>query len=75
MKIVLTILLILLPFFSLSAAEKCDFIKFNECLSCDSRFAFSVSSEEICTFFCPNREVNYKGSGSVVINYNCVLNK
>lgn len=73
MKIVLTILLILLPFFSLSAAEKCDFIKFNECLSCDSRFAFSVSSEEICTFFCPNREVNYKGSGSAVINYNCVL--
>lgn len=51
MKIILTALLFLLPVFSSSAAEKCDFIKFNKCLSCDSRFAFSVSSEEIFTFF------------------------
>lgn len=54
-------------------AGDCDFIKFNRCESCDDRFAFSVGSAEACTFLCPNREVNYEGSGSAVTQINCAL--
>ena len=54
-------------------AKDCDFVQFNKCQSCESRFAFTVGSDESCSFLCPNREVNYEGSGSSVIRRNCAL--
>lgn len=70
--------LLFLIYFSLitsAHAGECDFIKFNTCRSCDDRFAFSVGSDETCAFLCPNREINYEGSGTQAIRRNCALKK
>lgn len=68
MKIILTALLFLLPVFSSSAAEKCDFIKFNKCLSCDTPVAVGVRwNTSLCQRFCPNERHLFLE--------NCVLNK
>ena len=55
--------------------EKCDFIQYNSCKSCDVLYSFSVGSDEACSFLCPNREVNYFGSGSGAPQRNCALKK
>ncbi len=56
-------------------ADKCDVIKYNQCISCDDLYAFSVGSDEACAYLCPNREVNHHGSGSAVLARNCALKK
>lgn len=56
-------------------ARECDFIQFNKCRSCDTPLAFNVGSDEACKFLCPNREVNYAGSGSQETLRNCALKK
>lgn len=56
-------------------AGECDFIRFNKCESCDNPLAFSVGSDEACSYLCPNREVNHDGSGSFVLARNCALKK
>ncbi len=68
-------LLLLTGMLSISSAYagECDFIQFNRCESCDSRFAFEVGSDEACAYLCPNRETNYEGSGSSVLRINCAL--
>ena len=38
-------------------------------------YAFSVGSDEACSYLCPNREVNHYGSGSLVVARNCALKK
>lgn len=70
-------LLMLLSFSVISSANagECDFIQFNKCHSCDSPLAFSVGSDEACSYLCPNRQVNYEGSGSAVLHRNCALKK
>lgn len=72
MKIGLLILTLVL-IASSAKAEDCDFIKFNQCHSCDAPSSFNVGSDETCSFLCPNRKVNYEGSGSQVTNRNCAL--
>lgn len=56
-------------------AEECNFIQFNKCQSCDNPLAFSVGSNEACSYLCPNREINHDGSGSSVLARNCALKK
>ena len=70
-------LLILLSFGIATTANagECDFIKFNKCQSCNSPAAFTVGSDEACSYLCPNREINYEGSGSSVLQRNCALKK
>ena len=58
-----------------ACADKCDFIQYNQCVSCDALYAFSVGSDEACSYLCPNREVNHYGSGSSVVARNCALKK
>lgn len=60
---------------TLANAGECDFIQFNKCQSCDNPLAFSVGSDEACSYLCPNREVNYNGSGTAVLARNCALKK
>ncbi len=68
-------LLILVSFFIVTSANagECDFIKFNKCQSCDNPLAFNVGSDAACSYLCPNREINYAGSGSAVLARNCAL--
>lgn len=56
-----------------TVAGNCDFIQYNRCFSCDDPLAFSVGSDESCAYLCPNRTVNYEGSGSSWPAYNCAL--
>ncbi len=72
MKICLLILNFFL-FVSSAIAGECDFIRFNKCQSCDDPYGFWVGSSEACAFLCPNRVVNYNGSGASLIVRNCVL--
>lgn len=55
--------------------KACDYISYNKCYSCDNPIGFSVGNDESCKFLCPNRVVNYEGSGSSVISRACVLEK
>lgn len=64
---------IALLFGTKAIASECDFIQYNHCFSCDEPLAFSVGSEESCSYLCPNRTVNTEGSGSAWISYNCAL--
>lgn len=68
---VLTFILVL--FSCVAQAGSCDFIQFGECGSCDDPYSFLVGSTESCAYLCPNREVNYNGSGSSVVARNCAL--
>lgn len=69
------LILLSLGFISGANAGECDFIQFNACQSCDNPLAFSVGSDEACSYLCPNREVNYENSGTQVIIRNCALKK
>lgn len=73
MKFLLTLLSF--GFATLANAGECDFIQFNECQSCDDPLAFSVGSDEACSYLCPNREVNHDSGGFHVLARNCALKK
>jgi len=42
---------------------------------CDSPLSYEVGTDEECIKECPNREVNYEGSGSAYLVRNCALKK
>ena len=58
---------------SVAIAQKCDFIQYNKCVSCDSLYVFEVGSDETCSYLCPNREINYVASRNSFIVRNCAL--
>ena len=70
-----TLMLLFLLFAFPCVAEECDFIQYNTCQSCDLPYSFPVGSEEACSFLCPERVVNYYGSGSGITQKNCALEK
>ena len=63
----------LLLFVKPCLSGECDFIQLNVCRSCDNPQAFPVGSQETCSFLCPERVVNFKGSGASVRQINCAV--
>lgn len=58
-----------------SFADECDFIRFNECTSCHSPYAFPVSGAEICRSLCPEREFKKRSVGNGIFFKTCSLKK
>ncbi len=55
-------------------SDDCAYLFMGKCHSCNTPVSITVGSEKECTDICPNRVINYYGSGTGInYNINCVL--
>jgi hypothetical protein len=45
------------------SSDKCDFIIYNKCISCDTPYTFEVGFDKNCIEICPNRDTYTIGTG------------